>query len=124
MGTEKDSADKAKADVERVEAEEDEAPAKTGQRPAKPNKTDRPRFGNEIFGTFGRDFRTKDGRYIGISASIQAMSERLFRAIGREDMISDPRFRTLAHTRRWIIATTSPSGRVGPRLRSRAQWVR
>ncbi len=39
-------------------------------------------------------FRTKDGRYIGISASIQAMTERLFRAIGREDMITDPRFRT------------------------------
>jgi formyl-CoA transferase len=39
-------------------------------------------------------FRTKDGRYIGISASIQAMAERLFRAIGREDMITDPRFRT------------------------------
>jgi crotonobetainyl-CoA:carnitine CoA-transferase CaiB-like acyl-CoA transferase len=39
-------------------------------------------------------FRTRDGRYIGISASIQAMSERLFRAIGREDMITDPRFRT------------------------------
>jgi crotonobetainyl-CoA:carnitine CoA-transferase CaiB-like acyl-CoA transferase len=39
-------------------------------------------------------FRTKDGRYIGISASIQAMSERLFRAIGRDDMITDPRFRT------------------------------
>src|SRR5438874_3484933 len=39
-------------------------------------------------------FRTKDGRYIGISASIQAMSERLFRAIGCADMITDPRFRT------------------------------
>ena len=39
-------------------------------------------------------FRTREGRYIGISASIQAMSERLFRAIGREDMITDPRFRT------------------------------
>jgi len=39
-------------------------------------------------------FRTKDGRYIGISASIQAMAERLFRAIGRADMITDPRFRT------------------------------
>src|SRR5579883_847156 len=39
-------------------------------------------------------FRTKDGRYIGISASIQAMAERLFRAIGRADMIADPRFRT------------------------------
>jgi crotonobetainyl-CoA:carnitine CoA-transferase CaiB-like acyl-CoA transferase len=39
-------------------------------------------------------FRTKDGRYIGISASIQAMAERLFRTIGRDDMITDPRFRT------------------------------
>jgi formyl-CoA transferase len=39
-------------------------------------------------------FRTKDGRYIGISASIQAMAERLFRAIGHEDVIADPRFRT------------------------------
>jgi crotonobetainyl-CoA:carnitine CoA-transferase CaiB-like acyl-CoA transferase len=39
-------------------------------------------------------FRTKDGRYIGISASIQVMAERLFRAIGRADMIADPRFRT------------------------------
>ena len=39
-------------------------------------------------------FRTKDGRYIGISASIQAMAERLFRAIGHEDMITDPSFRT------------------------------
>jgi crotonobetainyl-CoA:carnitine CoA-transferase CaiB-like acyl-CoA transferase len=39
-------------------------------------------------------FRTKDGRYIGISASIQAMAERLFRAIGCEGMITDPRFRT------------------------------
>jgi len=28
------------------------------------NKVDRPRFGNEIFGTFGRDFRTKDGRSV------------------------------------------------------------
>ena len=28
------------------------------------NDVDRPRFGNEIFGTFGRDFRTKDGRFV------------------------------------------------------------
>jgi 2-methylfumaryl-CoA isomerase len=29
------------------------------------NDVDRPRYGNEIFGTFGRDFRTRDGRSIG-----------------------------------------------------------
>jgi 2-methylfumaryl-CoA isomerase len=28
------------------------------------NQADRPRFGNEIFGTFGRDFRTKDGHSV------------------------------------------------------------
>lgn len=53
----------------------------------------RPRTGSRSETTSPRNvFRTKDGRYIGISASIQAMSERLFRAIGREDMITDPRF--------------------------------
>ena len=39
-------------------------------------------------------YATKDGRYIAISASIQAMAERVFRAIGRPEMIDDPRFRT------------------------------
>ncbi len=39
-------------------------------------------------------YETSDGRYIAISASIQAMAERLFRAIGRADMIDDPKFRT------------------------------
>ncbi|HET6198527.1 MAG TPA: CoA transferase [Acetobacteraceae bacterium] len=28
------------------------------------NQADRPRYGNEIYGTFGRDFRTKDGRTV------------------------------------------------------------
>jgi crotonobetainyl-CoA:carnitine CoA-transferase CaiB-like acyl-CoA transferase len=39
-------------------------------------------------------YATSDGRYIAISASIQAMAERLFRAIGKPEMIDDPRFRT------------------------------
>src|SRR3954466_12679379 len=55
----------------------------------------RPRTGSRSETTSPRNvFRTKDGRYIGISASIQAMAERLFRAIGREDIIADPRVRT------------------------------
>ena len=55
----------------------------------------RPRTGSRSETTSPRNvFRTKDGRYIGISASIQAMTERLFRAIGREDVLADPRFRT------------------------------
>ena len=39
-------------------------------------------------------YETSDGRFIAISASIQQMAERVFRAIGRADMIEDPRFRT------------------------------
>jgi formyl-CoA transferase len=53
-----------------------------------------PRTGSRSITTSPRNtFRTKEGRYIAISASIQAMSERLMRAIGRPDMIDDPRFR-------------------------------
>lgn len=41
-------------------------------------------------------YRCKDGRYVGLSASIQKMAERLFRSIGRPDLIDDPRFKTNA----------------------------
>ncbi|HEY8417136.1 MAG TPA: CoA transferase, partial [Limnochordales bacterium] len=41
-------------------------------------------------------YRTKDGRWLALSASMQVMAERLFRAMGREDLIEDPRFRTNA----------------------------
>ena len=52
-----------------------------------------PRTGSRSNTTSPRNvFRTRDGRYIAISASIQAMAERLLRTIGRADMISDPRF--------------------------------
>src|SRR5271154_960504 len=39
-------------------------------------------------------YETSDNRFIAISASIQAMAERVFRAIGKPEMIDDPRFRT------------------------------
>jgi crotonobetainyl-CoA:carnitine CoA-transferase CaiB-like acyl-CoA transferase len=39
-------------------------------------------------------YETSDHRFIAISASIQAMAERVFRAIGKPEMIGDPRFRT------------------------------
>ncbi len=39
-------------------------------------------------------FRTRDGRFVAISASIQTMAERLLRVVGRADMITDPRFAT------------------------------
>jgi crotonobetainyl-CoA:carnitine CoA-transferase CaiB-like acyl-CoA transferase len=54
-----------------------------------------PRLGSRSNNTAPRNvFETKDGRFIAISASIQSMAERLFRAIGRADMVDDPRFRT------------------------------
>jgi crotonobetainyl-CoA:carnitine CoA-transferase CaiB-like acyl-CoA transferase len=39
-------------------------------------------------------YRTADGRFVAISASMQVMAERVFRAIGKPEMIDDPRFRT------------------------------
>jgi crotonobetainyl-CoA:carnitine CoA-transferase CaiB-like acyl-CoA transferase len=36
----------------------------------------------------------RDGRYVAVSASIQAMAKRLFETIGKPEMIEDPRFRT------------------------------
>jgi formyl-CoA transferase len=53
-------------------------------------------------------FETKDGKWISISASIQAMAERVFRAIGRPDMIDDPRFRTNADRVRNAEACEAP----------------
>jgi crotonobetainyl-CoA:carnitine CoA-transferase CaiB-like acyl-CoA transferase len=69
----------------------------------------RPRTGSRSETTSPRNvFRTKDGRYIGISASIQAMSERLFRAIGHPDMLADPRFRTNTDRVRHAEETEAP----------------
>jgi len=53
-------------------------------------------------------FRTQDGRWIAISASMQVMAERLFRAIGRADMIEDPRFRSNADRVRNADACEAP----------------
>lgn len=37
-------------------------------------------------------YRTQDGRWVALSSTTQAMTERLFRAIGRPELIDDPRF--------------------------------
>ena len=68
-----------------------------------------PRTGSRSITTSPRNtFRTKEGRYIAISASIQAMSERLMRAVGREDMITDPRFRTNTDRLQHVDACEAP----------------
>jgi crotonobetainyl-CoA:carnitine CoA-transferase CaiB-like acyl-CoA transferase len=41
-------------------------------------------------------YRTADGRWVCLSASTQPMAERVLRAIGRAELIEDPRYRTNA----------------------------
>lgn len=56
-----------------------------------------PRSGNRASITAPRNvYSAKDGGWIAISASTQNMTERLFAAIGRPELISDPRFATNA----------------------------
>jgi crotonobetainyl-CoA:carnitine CoA-transferase CaiB-like acyl-CoA transferase len=53
------------------------------------------RSGNRVSITAPRNvYATRDGQWIALSASTQDMAARLFRVIGREDMIVDPRFAT------------------------------
>lgn len=41
-------------------------------------------------------YRCRDGKYVSLSGSTQSMAERVFKAIGRPELIEDPRFRTNA----------------------------
>ena len=55
----------------------------------------KPRTGSRSTNAAPRNaYRTADGKWVCLSASTQGMTEKLFRSIGREDMISDPRFAT------------------------------
>lgn len=55
--------------------------------------TRKPRTGSRSTNTSPRNaYRTQDGGWVCLSASTQRMTEKLFRSIGREDMVSDPRF--------------------------------
>ena len=57
----------------------------------------KPRTGSRSTNAAPRNvYRCKDGKYVGLSASIQKMAERVFRSIGRADLIDDPRYKTNA----------------------------
>jgi formyl-CoA transferase len=57
----------------------------------------KPRTGSRSTNSGPRNaYRTKDGRYVCLSASTQKMAERLFASIGRADLIDNPRYRTNA----------------------------
>jgi crotonobetainyl-CoA:carnitine CoA-transferase CaiB-like acyl-CoA transferase len=57
----------------------------------------KPRTGSRSTNSAPRNaYRCSDGHYVSLSGSIQKMTERLLRAIGRPELIDDPRFRTNA----------------------------
>jgi 2-methylfumaryl-CoA isomerase len=103
------------------------------------NEVDRPRYGNEIFGTFGRDFKTKDGRFVMIcifsdrhvdalaSAGGFAESFRKIEAETGHDLKSDAgrwnaRARLCAVIEPWVAAHTAAD--VGAALRKAgALWA-
>ena len=59
------------------------------------NGAPKPRVGNGSNTSSPRNvYRSRDGHFIAISASVQRAAERLFRTIGRDDMNKDPRYAT------------------------------
>ena len=61
-------------------------------------------------------YRTKDGGWVCLSSSTQGMTEKLFRSIGRPDLIEDPRFRTNPdRLRNWEVLDGIVAGFVAER---------
>ncbi|WP_191083434.1 CaiB/BaiF CoA transferase family protein [Roseococcus microcysteis] len=57
----------------------------------------KPRTGSRSTNTAPRNaYRTKDGGWVGLSSSTQAMFVKLMKSIGRPELVEDPRFRTNA----------------------------
>ncbi len=53
------------------------------------------RMGNRTPNSAPRNlYETKDGKYVCLSGSAQTITERIFKIIGRDDMITDPKFAT------------------------------
>jgi len=57
----------------------------------------KPRTGSRSTNSAPRNaYRCRDGLYVGLSGSTQTMAERVFQAIGKPELVEDPRFRTNA----------------------------
>jgi formyl-CoA transferase len=55
----------------------------------------KPRTGSRSTNSGPRNaYKTKDGKYVALSASTQKMAERVFTSIGRADLIENPRYKT------------------------------
>ncbi len=69
-------------------------------------------------------YKTKDGHWLALSASIQSMAERLFRTIGRADLIDNPDFATNAERiKRRPEVDAIVGGWIGERTRDEAMEV-
>ena len=69
-------------------------------------------------------YKTKDGHWLALSASIQSMAERLFRTIGRADLIDNPDFATNAERiKRRPEVDAIVGGWIGERTRDEAMDV-
>lgn len=55
-------------------------------------------------------YRCRDGKYVGLSGSTQTMAMRILKAIGRDDLVSDPRFTTNADRLANVIALDEAIG--------------
>ena len=63
----------------------------------------KPRTGSRSTNSVPRNvYRTADGAWVCLSASTQGMTEKLLGAIGRPELVSDPRFRTNADRLRHV----------------------
>ena len=57
----------------------------------------KPRTGSRSTNSAPRNvYQCSDGKYVALSGSTQGMAERIFRSIGRPDLMDDPRFKTNA----------------------------
>jgi len=77
----------------------------------------KPRTGSRSTNAAPRNaYQTRDGRWVCLSASTQGMTEKLFRSLGREDMITDPRFATNAErVKHWQELDAIIGGFIGER---------
>jgi formyl-CoA transferase len=65
----------------------------------------KPRTGSRSTNTAPRNaYRTRDGKWVGLSSSTQSVFERLMRSIGQEALLADPRFATNSDRLRHIEA--------------------
>lgn len=77
----------------------------------------KPRTGSRSTNAAPRNvYPTRDGGWVCLSASTQGMTEKLFRSLGREDMIRDPRFATnAARVENWQALDAAIGGFIAAR---------